>query len=161
LSAIPTSSKPLVSPSDHTKSVKLAQDGLAERVRDLPLFGKIVLCVLVTLAQKEVQCALIKDLKECVTACLTDFPDELQVLTTENFKDLLDMLVDNGLLKMDHIHQASRNRLSIAQYQLSTVRLGTQLEDVTDAVQKDLVDQQAFWATIQHEALEHWRLVSE
>ena len=157
LLAMATSSKPLVTPKEVMQAIVQAQDGLAERVRDLPLFGKIVLCVLVTLAQENVHCAVISHLKECVTACLVDFPDDLQIMTTENFKDLLDMLVDSGLLKMDHVTHDARNRLSFAQFQLSTIRLGTQLEDVSIAVQKDMVDKQAFWAKIQHHAKQFWR----
>jgi hypothetical protein len=58
---------------------------------------------------------------------------------------------------MDHVTHDARNRLSFAQFQLSTIRLGTQLEDVSIAVQKDMVDKQAFWAKIQHHAKQFWR----
>ena len=101
--AIVSTPKALVTLKDHTQSVKLAQDNLAERIQDIPLYGKIVLCVLVTLARGEVQFAKIKDLRECVTACLGDFPDELQTMAPENFMSVLETLVDQNVLKMDQV----------------------------------------------------------
>lgn len=159
--AIVTASKPLVTIKEHTQSVKMAQDNLAERIRDIPLYGKIVLCVLVTLAREDVQFARIKDLRECVTACLGDFPDELQTMSPENFMIMLETLVDQNVLKMDQVPAGVRERLSTASYQQEMVRLGTQLEDVSEVVEKDLVDKQGFWAKIELQARAHWRLVSD
>ncbi|GKY99293.1 hypothetical protein MPSEU_000884400 [Mayamaea pseudoterrestris] len=159
--AIATMTKPLVTLKDHIKSSQLAQDSLAERIRGIPLFGKIVLCVMVTLARKSVQLAKVHDLRECVTACLTDFPDELQMLSPESFQDILGMLVDQNVLKMDRVVGGAMGRLSTAQYQHQMVRLGTQLQDVGDVVQKDLIDKQGFWAKIEHQAREYWNLLSD
>jgi hypothetical protein len=159
-SAIATMSKPLVTIAHHTQSIKLAQDGLAERIRGIPLFGKIVLCVMVTLASEQVQFAKIQDLRECVTACLSDFPDDLQLMSPESFQDILGMLVDQNVLKMDCARDA-RERLSTAQYQHQHVRLGTQLQDVRDVVQKEMVEQQGFWAKIEHQAKEYWKIMSD
>ena len=159
--AIVSTPKALVTLKDHTQSVKLAQDNLAERIQDIPLYGKIVLCVLVTLARDEVQFAKIKDLRECVTACLGDFPDELQTMSPENFKSILETLVDQNILKMDHVPVNMRDRLSTASYQQEMVRLGSQLEDVSEVVRRDLVEMQGFWAKIEHQARVQWNLMSD
>lgn len=159
LTSIDTMNKPLVTMKEHLQACKLVQDNLSERIRDLPLFGKIVLCVLVTLARESVLYAKIKDLKECVTACLVDFPDYQQDIPSESFKDLVDMLVDQNLLKMNGAMDSNKRMgMPCSQYELQVVRLGTQLDDVCEVIQKDLVQKQSFWSKIEFCAREHWKL---
>jgi hypothetical protein len=158
LNAVAILSKPLVSIREHVASAKLTQDDLAGRIRDIPLFGKIVLCVLVTLALEGVQFAKVMDLRVCVTDCLDDFPDELQAMSSENFQLILETLVDQNVLKMDSATADSRSRLSAASYQLETVRLGTQLQDVCEVVKTELVEKQGFWAKIEDRARAHWKI---
>jgi len=112
-----------------------------KRIDDLPLTGKMILCVMAIFAQAEVRETTIGELKNHATDCLRDSGKEDEVLPPEDFLALLGTLIDGGLLRasssvnLDEAFDLSRGLLQIRQ---APIFIGTLEEDISKALDKEL-----------------------
>lgn len=73
---------------------------LKGRIEGQPLTGKVILCVLKTLAQAGTFKSTVGELKKYVLDCMRQSGSEDEILTIEDFLVLLETLVDSGLLRV-------------------------------------------------------------
>lgn len=106
--------------------------GIKSRVDGLPITGRIMLCILVTLAQNNVLSTKLRRLKSIVLDCMRQTHLEDEYIGDEDFANLIGTLTDSGLLL------AKQNPLSKGNLGEQEIQLGQQMEDVRKVLEKEL-----------------------
>ena len=114
----------------------------ADLINGLPLMGKSILCVATRLA-RHVDFKSNLSLGTLKNYCLDAFGHDamLEEVSMEDFKSVVENLVDGGLLC---VAECDRKRLSTESFQglaMLPIRLDLQLEDVESAVEEELLKQ--------------------
>ena len=139
-----------------SQACKRATANYQKRIEDLPLCGKMIICVTAILSQENVCETTIRELKTYVTDCLSMGGHEDDILKLEDFIPLLSTLVDQGLLRasttssLDDIFASSR---SIGDIGAEPIVIGTQPEDILKALEREL--KQPFFQQIRQTAQEN------
>jgi Cdc6-like AAA superfamily ATPase len=125
---------PLVTMADVMPQVKKTNAKIAETIEGLPAMGKAILCVLASLARAGAKSTTLGKLKRFVSDAMSESQQE-ELLTLEDFKALVETLLDNGLLSVGGSIQGN---LGMGNLQMMPISLGSQLEDVEVAIANGL-----------------------
>ena len=113
-----------------------------DKIRGQPLAGKVLMCVLTTLAQGGHTKATVGQLKMCVTDCMKRSGATDEILQLDDFLLLLETLVDTGLLRAsdDANQDGSFNltKLNLGDVHRQELHLGPPLEETEKALQTQL-----------------------
>ena len=90
----------LIKMPDAMLANKEEASNLKGRIEGQPLTGKVILCVLKTLAQAGTFKSTVGELKKYVLDCMRQSGSEDEILTIEDFLVLLETPVDSGLLRV-------------------------------------------------------------
>lgn len=104
------------------------------RVEGLPLAGKVILCVLSSIATGGVTSTSVGILRNCVRDCLHSSNSEDDIVGIEDFVCIIDTLVDTGLL----IANKNLGKKLKADLYSQEIRLGDQLGEVTRLLKNEL-----------------------
>jgi Cdc6-like AAA superfamily ATPase len=125
---------PLVTMADVMPAVKKSNTKIADTIEGLPTMGKASLCVLATLARVGAKPTTLGKLKRFVTEAMSENQHE-ELLTLDDFKALVETLVDTGLLTIGGSMKAN---LGMGNLLTMPISLGLQLEDVQVAITNGL-----------------------
>ena len=127
-----------------------------KRIEELPLVGKMILCVTAIFAHEKVCETTVGSLKSHVTECLQSSGNDDEILKLEDFVPLLSTLIDQGLIRastksnLDEIFDSSR---CIGDIGAEPIVLGTQSADIIKALEREL--KQPFFQRIRQVAANH------
>lgn len=135
---------------DANKEYEVDGRNYSRTIDGLPVTGKVVLCVLATIA-REKQCALsLYQLKEAVESCLNSTERMDEVLPTGDFLTLLDMLCDQGLLCTADHSPTNFSQAILGDVLSAPIELKRPLQDVEMALEKEL--EHSFYVALRERA---------